>query len=308
MIRELEPRDYPAAAKILGETMTWLPEPTSVGVQHWITSQPERARIQTFVAEEDGRLVGYGQNLLAWYTSRTDLAYVWIGVPEVERNRGIGSELYRAAEAWFEPLGVRTLHSMAAEGTPGMEFALSRGFERTRTAYQQRLVLADVDLSGLAEQERARAAEGLRVVPLSAIEDVSALQELYAIASLDVPEDEPEDNVQPEDFDRVILGDPELSREASMIVLDGDKPVSLAFLLVNPESLIGTSDLTGTLPEYRGRGLARLVKLAVVRAALELGLVEFTTENDAENAPIRAVNERLGYRIERTIASFKREL
>jgi GNAT superfamily N-acetyltransferase len=308
VIRKLEPRDYPAVARLLGQTMLSLPEPTPTGVEHWLTSQPERAQIHLLVAEENRRIVGYGQNLLAWYTSRTDLASVWIGVAEDERNRGIGSDLYRGAEQWFEPLGVRTLHTMAVEGTPGIEFALARGFERTRTAYQQRLVLADADLSALAALENKRAAEGLRVVPLNEIRDLSALQELYAIASLDVPEDEPEDNVQPDEFEGHILGDPEMSREASMVVLDGDKPVSLAFLLINPESMIGMSDLTGTLPEYRGRGLARLAKLAVARAALELGVKEFTTENDAENVPIRALNESLGYRFERTIASFKRDL
>ena len=74
--------------------------------------------------------------------------------------------------------------------------------------------------------------------------------------------------MQPDEFDRHILGDPELSREASMVVLDGETPVSLAFLLINPESMIGMSDMTGTLPEYRGRGLAQLAKLAVIRAAL----------------------------------------
>ncbi len=270
-----------------------------------MTSQPERARIHLLVAEEDGQIVGFGQNLLAWYTSRTDLAAVWIGVAEAARNRGIGAALYRGAEEWWTPLGVRTLHTTAVEGTPGIEFALARGFERTRTAYQQRLELADADLSGLAGLEADRAAEGLRVVPLGEIRDISSLQELYAIASRDVPEDEIEDNVQPDEFERHILGDPEMSREASMVVLDGDTPVSLAFLLINPESMLGMSDMTGTLPEYRGRGLAKLAKLAVFRAALELGVTAVTTENDAENAPMLALNKSVGYQRERTLASFK---
>ncbi len=291
MIRPLESKDYPSVAKVLGESMYWLPPPTAAGVEHWMTSQPERARIHLLVAEEDGQIVGFGQNLLAWYTSRTDLAAVWIGVAEAARNRGIGAALYRGAEEWWTPLGVRTLHTTAVEETPGIEFALARGFERTRTAYQQRLELADADLSGLPRLEADHAAEGLRVVPLGEIDDISSLQELYAIASRDVPEDEVEDNVQPDEFERHILGDPEMSREASMVVLDGETPVSLAFLLINPESMLGMSDMTGTLPEYRGRGLAKLAKLSVLRAAGELGVTAVTTENDAENAPMLALEQ-----------------
>ncbi len=307
-IRPLEDRDYPAVARVVGESMLWMPEPTAAGTKHWLTSQPERAKIHLLVAEEDGQIVGFGQNLLAWYTSRTDLASVWIGVAEHARNRGAGSALFRAAGEWYTPLGVRTLTTTAIEGTPGAEFALARGFVRTRTAYQQRLVLADADLSALAALEATHAADGLRVVPLGEITDIATLQELYAIASVDVPEDEVEDNVQPDEFEAHILGDPEMSREASMVVLDGEKPVSLAFLLINPESMIGMSDMTGTLPEYRGRGLARLAKLAVLRAALELGVTAVTTENDAENAPMRALNAKLGYQPERTMASFKLDL
>lgn len=305
MIRPLESRDYPGVAKVLGQSMYWLPEPTASGVEHWLTSQPDRAQVHLLVAEENGTIIGFGQNLLAWYTSRTDLASVWIGVSEAARNRGLGAELYRGAEEWFTPLGVRTLHTTAVEGTPGIEFALARGFERTRTAFQQRLELADADLSGLARLEADRAADGFRVVPLGEIQDISKLQELYAIASRDVPEDEVEDNVQPDEFERHILGDPEMSREASMVVLDGDTPVSLAFLLINPESKVGMSDMTGTLPDYRGRGLAKLAKLSVLRAAGELGVAAVTTENDAENAPMLALNKTVGYKRERTLASFK---
>ena len=68
------------------------------------------------------------------------------------------------------------------------------------------------------------------------------------------------------------------------------------------------SDMTGTLPDYRGRGLAKLAKLAVFRAAQELGVTAVTTENDAENEPMLALNKSVGYKRERTLASFKRDL
>jgi GNAT superfamily N-acetyltransferase len=259
------------------------------------------------VAEEDGRVVGFGQNYLAWYT-RADVGDVRIGVAEEARGRGIGSALYERSEAYLLPLGPRKLTTTAVEGSPGERFAEARGFVRTRLSYTSRLELADADLSALPALEAARAGEGLRVAPLREVDDVPGLREVYTATSLDVPEDDPDDDVRPEEFESHILGDPELSRDASMIVLDGDRPVAFSFLVVNPETGIGMSDMTGTLADYRGRGLARLAKLALVRAAAGLGVTAIMTENDAENAPMLALNESLGYRRELAVSSLKREL
>jgi RimJ/RimL family protein N-acetyltransferase len=53
---------------------------------------------------------------------------------------------------------------------------------------------------------------------------------------------------------------------------------------------------TGTLREYRGRGLALAVKLATTRWAAEHGITQISTDNDETNAPMLAINRRLGYK------------
>ena len=307
MIRALEARDYPEVAKLLAQTMLQLPEQTPNGVRHWLESHPERARLRLEVAEEQGRVVGYSQTMLSWYSSVPN-GDSWVGVLPDAQGRGIGSELYRRSEEYLLGFDLKKIETSAVEGTYGERFALARGFVPTRTAYASRLELADADLSALEPLEGRLAAEGLRVVPLGEVDDVPGVREVYATTLLDAPDDDPEDDIRPEEFETHILGDPELSREASMIVLDGDKPVALAFLLVNPETMVGISDMTGTLPEYRGRGLARLAKLAVIRAAKELGMHAITTENDATNEAMLALNISLGYRRDLSVLSLKREL
>jgi GNAT superfamily N-acetyltransferase len=54
--------------------------------------------------------------------------------------------------------------------------------------------------------------------------------------------------------------------------------------------------LTATLPAYRRRGLALLVKLATTRWAAENGIERLLTENDRENLGMLALNDSLGYR------------
>ena len=53
--------------------------------------------------------------------------------------------------------------------------------------------------------------------------------------------------------------------------------------------------MTGTLRDYRGRGLALLVKRATLVNAAGCGVELVTTENDETNGPMLRVNEKLGY-------------
>jgi RimJ/RimL family protein N-acetyltransferase len=53
---------------------------------------------------------------------------------------------------------------------------------------------------------------------------------------------------------------------------------------------------TGTMRAHRGRGLASAVKLASIEWAARNGIVQLATRNDETNAPMLAINRRLGYR------------
>ena len=52
---------------------------------------------------------------------------------------------------------------------------------------------------------------------------------------------------------------------------------------------------TGVDRAYRGRGLALATKLVALRRAREWGAAYARTNNDSQNAPILAVNRKLGY-------------
>jgi GNAT superfamily N-acetyltransferase len=53
--------------------------------------------------------------------------------------------------------------------------------------------------------------------------------------------------------------------------------------------------MTAVHPEARRRGIARLLKLELERRARAAGIVLIETFNDGTNAPIRTLNEALGY-------------
>ena len=67
----------------------------------------------------------------------------------------------------------------------------------------------------------------------------------------------------------------------------------------------GRNEGTGTARDHRGRGLASLAKLAQLRWAADNGVERVITDNDALNAPMLAINRRLGVRAVRRAAPLR---
>ena len=68
---------------------------------------------------------------------------------------------------------------------------------------------------------------------------------------------------------------------------------------------LGAHHATGVARAHRGRGLATALKRAQIDRARAAGLNELVTWNEDGNAPIRAVNARLGYRITRAVVTYR---
>jgi GNAT superfamily N-acetyltransferase len=92
------------------------------------------------------------------------------------------------------------------------------------------------------------------------------------------------------------MGLPDIEQDGSTVAEVDGRLVSYGILMTDGAGR-GENDFTGTDPAYRNRGLARLVKLASIHWARAHGVREIWTGNDAENAPMLAVNGGLGYRV-----------
>ncbi len=79
-----------------------------------------------------------------------------------------------------------------------------------------------------------------------------------------------------------------------MIALDGDKWIGLGAV---GEFYSGThvNAITGVLREYRGRKIGLALKLLGIEFAKSRGAKELRTQNHGTNAPMLAINKRLGY-------------
>ncbi|HVE76678.1 MAG TPA: hypothetical protein VND22_07940, partial [Actinomycetota bacterium] len=151
------------------------------------------------------------------------------------------------------------------------------------------------DLTGLDEGVRALEDSGFQLVQLGQLRDKpKELHEMFAAAAKDIPSDDPVDDVRYEEWLAEIFHDPLLDDEASFVWLNNPRPVSFTFVVVDRESKKGSHELTGTVPEFRKRGLAKLAKLATARWASDNG-VSLLTGNDSTNTGMLGINATLGY-------------
>jgi GNAT superfamily N-acetyltransferase len=307
VIRLFEPSDAAGVAALFRLLVpNWVI--SERGVRHWILTHPERAHHRAWVAIEGGDVVGTAEAANVWETSDEGVKSVWVGVRPDMRKRGIGSALYDLA-ATHVAEGAREITSFAVEDAAGERFLVERGFRKTRAEQAWALDPRELDLSELAALETAKAADGYRLVPLRDV--FSRRRELYDLflaAHADVPADHPEDNIGFEEWEQMLYDYPDLDQDVSTVVLAGDRPVSFAWLAVDPDGGRASHMMTGTLREFRRRGLARLAKLGTVRSAADHGLTTLLTENDAANTGMLALNENLGYKPTVTIQNFAKDV
>jgi GNAT superfamily N-acetyltransferase len=145
--------------------------------------------------------------------------------------------------------------------------------------------------------------EDVRVVALTDLAPEAVWSCLVEVAT-----DDPSGLTRPMRFDEFIATDwtdplhrPDLGRA----VVDSRGTVA-AYAAITAAHGRAWSAMTGTLPSHRGRGLATLVKAHALAACAADGITTCGTGNDDANAPMLAVNDRLGYRPSATTWSARR--
>jgi GNAT superfamily N-acetyltransferase len=89
---------------------------------------------------------------------------------------------------------------------------------------------------------------------------------------------------------------PTIDDEASLAAIVDGALVAATMIRVDRSSGRAHNNLTGTLRGYRGRGLATVLKSHSLDRAAALGATIAVTDYDETNAPMLAVNAKLGYR------------
>ena len=140
------------------------------------------------------------------------------------------------------------------------------------------------------------------------LENQCKLYELHRACAADNPAYEGWDFPDFPTFCHTTFDSPRYLPGAHLIAADGEHWIGLASLDHYAEQRAMHNGFTGVLRTYRGRHLALALKLLSISVAQSCNVDYLYTNNDSTNAPMLAINRRLGYQASPGIIMFIRVL
>ncbi len=229
------------------------------------------------------------------------------------QRQGLGGALYERAVAFAGERGLRGMETYVRLFTPdepAVPFLTKRGFAEVDRDVPVLLDLAAFDSSRFT----SRAPDGIRLVSLAEAGDTEEnRRRVWALTGL-LLRDIPTHGVLPErpSFEDWVMHFDSPEHDPNAVILAED---SLSGEWVGKSALgfqegtgIAWTYITGVLPDYRGRGVALALKLRAIQAAIDRGCPLITTENHEDNAPMRAINKKLGFTPDAPGVSYRKDL
>jgi GNAT superfamily N-acetyltransferase len=299
ILREATEADFAHVAELISATQ---PEPvTEANVLEWERRVLEgQIRRRMVAVATRGQVVGYSvvQHSRSMGEGRF---YLWVTVDPGWRRCGAGAQLYDNALDFALGHGATELESEVREDdAAGVRFARERGWSVNRHIFESAIDLAAFDESrfaGLVEEVRAG---GIRFLSLADVDmDPGYFRQLYEVNYRAVQDDPASTGhwVSFEEFERTLRGASWFDPQGQIMALDAatGAVIGLAAVGFFAHTHRASNMITGVDRAYRGRKIALALKLLAIRYAIEKGASCIVTDNDSQNAPMLAINRKLGY-------------
>jgi len=215
------------------------------------------------------------------------------------RRRGIGTTLYDALATFLQEQGAVRVDARIRDDEPdSRRFAEARGFRVAHHAFESILELDRFDPTPFAGHVEHLQSQGLRFFSFAETDgSEEARRRLYELnieTARDEPAQDPHWQWPFEQFTRDVFEASWFRPEGQIFAADADRWIGIA-AVGQGEPGVMFNAFTGVRREYRGRGIALALKLLAIDFCRRTGAARIRTNNDSKNAPMLAINRRLGY-------------
>ena len=256
---------------------------TDADVQAW---KQASAATADFLGAVDGADAGSAAASIA--TSRPDLCLAFITVLPRLCRRGVGGALFETVSTWAADHGIQELEtSVESDDEESLGFALRRGFH----VYSREIGL-ELNL-GAVDPPVVDPPGGIEIVLLPDHPELATGAYAVGVEALpDVPGNEDWTPPPLEQFMATHLRGP-----AVFVAIADGEVVGYAKLHARPDGRTAEHDMTAVKRAWRGRGIAKSLKLAEIDWARANGVERLTATNEERNTAMQRVNVSLGYKL-----------
>lgn len=292
--RPAAPDDSPALADLWNKAYPERP----VSVERWAREAPSAAISGRILAEVDGSPVGFAR-----YARHTPGVYrLDLVTPRAGRTLAVEAALCKDVTQHLRTLPAWKLLIFIQEDEPLRQEALERtGFELRGRSYGTNLDVARFDARrhpDLQKLEEKLASRGVTLRTYAELEDEAHPRKLYALfqeTEADFPEvgsirEWPSFAEYLERFKRKTF-----LPEGFFIATANGEYIGRSELWATDDALVWSQEATVVKPAYRRQGIALALKLRGIQYAGAKGIPTLNTGMAAHNAPIVALNEKLGF-------------
>ena len=206
------------------------------------------------------------------------------------RRQGTGAELYRWAEQQAATLGAAGLGGNVLDNdTHSREWAERRGF-----ALRAHRFASQLDLLQTYPAPKLPSGVTIRDMKGATPADWERLETLYGDLLMDTPDMTGQPRWAPEQLRAHTRDNPRARPDWTLLAVS--KTGETLGLCQGVQISTGIyNEFTGVVSQARGQGLARALKLELIRRARAAGVLLMRTNNHADNLPMLSVNNRLGF-------------
>jgi GNAT superfamily N-acetyltransferase len=214
------------------------------------------------------------------------------------RQQGVGGLLSQDALQFSQTQGATRLQGRVRDNCePCLRFAQRQGFLIERHLFESTLDLATFDERPFVGHIEAVEATGIRFFTLADLGNKEEAQwRLYTLNDR-VDRDTPgyQGWLSFEEFQTQVCGASWYRAEGQIVAAEGEAWIGMAAVGFFESTQSMYNMMTGVDRPYRGRGIALALKLLTIRYARAYHARYLRTHNDSENAPMLAINRKLGY-------------
>jgi DNA-binding transcriptional MerR regulator/L-amino acid N-acyltransferase YncA len=268
-------------------------------LREWFQYNPP-GRLHRRLVSVDGNdaVTGYGGYVHEAHSPEGHFT-AWVIVDPDCRGQGIGSALWdRLWEDLKEKGAARLVSDVLDNEAQSLVFAQRRGFAIDQHFFTFELDLTTFDETRYLADIAALETSGIRFCSLADFPDTPETRHrLYDLNTSDMLENANTSTPWTYSiFEKAVFQAPWFRPEGQLLAVDGDQWIGMAAVGLLPDTHSAYNEYTGVLRPYRRRKIATSLKVLAARYAHQNGAQKLLTDSNLRNAPILAINRKMGYK------------